>query len=115
MSSKKMECMSIKMMETKIVQSGYSRSKARYEVRVMTFEEALNPGGSIAVLDWKGMLRWVKVNGAVKTWKTRPQNCRIPFKYGMYEYGYIEYTDGKQTSGPEAVVIVRELTNGTDN
>lgn len=101
--------------ETKIVQSGYSRSKESYEVRARTFEEALNAGGQIAVLDRKGKLRWVKVNGAVKTWKTRPQNCRIPYKYGMYEYGYIEYTDGEQTSGPEAVVIVRELTNGTDN
>lgn len=31
----------------------------------------------------------VRVNGQVKTWKTRPAEIRIPFKYGLKEYGYI--------------------------
>lgn len=28
-------------------------------------------------------------NGATKTWKTRPGDFRIPFKHGLYDYGYI--------------------------
>lgn len=28
-------------------------------------------------------------NGQTKYWKTRPTEFRIPFKYGMYDYGYI--------------------------
>jgi len=33
-------------------------------------------------------VRW-RVNGAVKTWKTRPNEFRIPVKHGMYDFGYI--------------------------
>jgi len=32
--------------------------------------------------------RW-KVNGAPKTWKTRPDEVRVPVKHGLYNYGYI--------------------------
>ena len=31
----------------------------------------------------------VRRNGATKTWKTRPDEFRIPVKYGLYEYAYI--------------------------
>ncbi|MFA5136942.1 MAG: hypothetical protein WC489_06175 [Patescibacteria group bacterium] len=34
--------------------------------------------------------RW-RVNGKVQTWKTRPQEVRVPLKYGLYTYG--ELTD----------------------
>ena len=34
-----------------------------------------------------------RVNGAVKFWKTRPHEYRIPYKYGMYEFGYITPSD----------------------
>lgn len=34
-----------------------------------------------------------KVNGKVKTWKTRPDNVRIPYKHGMYDYGYFSQSD----------------------
>lgn len=33
-------------------------------------------------------VRW-RVNGAVKTWKTRPNEFSIPVKHGMYDYGYV--------------------------
>jgi len=33
-------------------------------------------------------VRW-RVNGKVKTWKTRPGEFKIPVKHGMYDYGYI--------------------------
>lgn len=28
-------------------------------------------------------------NGGCKTWKTRPDDFKLPVKYGMYEYDYI--------------------------
>lgn len=34
--------------------------------------------------------RW-KANGACQTWKTRPDEFRLPLKHGMYAYG--ELTD----------------------
>jgi hypothetical protein len=32
--------------------------------------------------------RW-KVNGRVKTWKTRPEQVRVPVKHGLYSHDYI--------------------------
>ena len=97
-------------MQTKTVQSGYSRDNRTFEVRTMTFEEVKNASGHIHVLDKNGKVRQVKVNGSVKTWKTRPNNCKMPYKYGMYEYGYIEFVDGTLTSAsPEPVVILERI------
>ncbi len=31
-------------------------------------------------------------NGRTKIWKTRPGEFRIPVKYGLYDYGYIDHT-----------------------
>ena len=36
--------------------------------------------------------RW-RVNGKVKTWKTRPDHFRVPLKYGLYGYDYLDHTD----------------------
>ena len=36
--------------------------------------------------------RW-RVNGAVKTWKTRPNEVKIPVKYGMYSYDYVTHRE----------------------
>jgi hypothetical protein len=91
------------------VKSGYSRDKRKYIVRYMTFSEALNAKDHINVLDGDGNLREVKVNGRVKTWKTRPNDCRIPYKYGMYDYGHITFMNGHIFSFPSPVVIIREL------
>ena len=33
-------------------------------------------------------VRW-RVNGAVKTWKTRPNEFKVPVKHGMYDFGYV--------------------------
>ena len=35
----------------------------------------------------------VRVNGSPKLWKTRPGSVRVPFKYGLYEYGYLTEHD----------------------
>lgn len=32
--------------------------------------------------------RW-RVNGRIKTWKTRPDDIRIPLKRGLFDYGYL--------------------------
>ena len=34
--------------------------------------------------------RW-RVNGKVKTWKTRPEEFRVPLKHGMNGYGYLAH------------------------
>ena len=30
-----------------------------------------------------------RINGRIKTWKTRPLDFKIPIKFGLYDYGYI--------------------------
>ena len=35
----------------------------------------------------------VRVNGSPKLWKTRPDSVRVPYKYGLYEYGYLTEHD----------------------
>lgn len=49
--------------------------------------------------------RWWKVrrNGKTKLWKTRPDEFRIPIKYGMYGFGYITE---ENMSDPECWRIV---------
>jgi len=32
--------------------------------------------------------RW-RVNGQVKTWKTRPTDYQVPLKHGLFSYGYL--------------------------
>lgn len=36
--------------------------------------------------------RW-KVNGAVRTWKTKPDKVLVPLKRGLYQYGYLTESD----------------------
>jgi hypothetical protein len=31
----------------------------------------------------------IRVNGQVKTWKTRPNEVQVPYKHGLKECGYI--------------------------
>lgn len=37
--------------------------------------------------------RW-RVNGMVKTWKTRPDDVRVPIKHGLWDYGYVQCIHG---------------------
>lgn len=39
--------------------------------------------------------RWRR-NGATKTWKTRPNEFRIPIKRGLREYGYIDQRNASE-------------------
>ena len=36
--------------------------------------------------------RW-RVNGKPKTWKTRPNEVKVPLKYGLYRFDYLTKTD----------------------
>lgn len=39
--------------------------------------------------------RW-RANGKVKTWKTRPEEFRLPIKYGMRDYSEITHLNGDE-------------------
>jgi len=36
--------------------------------------------------------RW-RVNGKVKTWKTRPDEVQVPIKHGLWSYDYLTHRD----------------------
>ena len=35
-------------------------------------------------------INW-RANGKCKTWKTRPDEFKLPIKHGLYDYGYITH------------------------
>jgi len=39
--------------------------------------------------------RW-RINGMVKTWKTRPKEFRVPIKYGLYDYNYLTHINASR-------------------
>lgn len=41
----------------------------------------------------KGAPLRCRVNGKCKTWKTRPEEFKLPVKHGLYEHGYIDETN----------------------
>ena len=43
----------------------------------------------VTLLDSRKQPLRCRRNGATKLWKTRPEEFKIPVKYGMYEYFYI--------------------------
>lgn len=85
------------------VKSRYPR-ESNLDVRHMTLSEAkaLQSGSHVLVLDRSGHWARAKVNGRPRTWKTRPLDCDIPLKYGMYEY----FTESFRASTPETSLIV---------
>lgn len=44
----------------------------------------------VSLLDSRKQPLKCRRNGQTKTWKTRPNEFKIPVKYGLYEYGYID-------------------------
>lgn len=58
--------------------------------------KALRPGDILHHVQFKNAdgtpQRW-KVNGQVKTWKTRPDEVRIPIKHGLYSYDYLTHAN----------------------
>jgi hypothetical protein len=49
---------------------------------------------SIGHFECGGKVRQVRVSGKLKTWKTRPNDWKLPVKYGMYENAYIGTVEG---------------------
>jgi hypothetical protein len=96
------------MSETMMLKSGYSQDNAEpREYRFLTLEEIQNYTRSyVSFIDKYGKVRDAKVNGAVKLWKTRPNDVRMPLKYGLREYFFVQFEDGIQTWGPYLVVEV---------
>ena len=90
-----------------LVKSGYDRSKKPelFNVRQVTFQEALAARNTynIGAIDLNGNWRKIKIT-SVKTWKRRPADCEVHWKYGLYEYGYTSFIDGKHSDGPELVI-----------
>ncbi len=83
---------------------GYTKKPV--EVRLMTIEEVKQASGHMKVIANDGTVRNVKVNGSPKTWKTRPNDVKVPVKYGLYEYSYVEFVNG-ECVGVVPVVEVR--------
>lgn len=63
-------------------------------MKALTLEEAkaLRTGTTIYMINHTNRdgspVRW-KVNGAVKTWKTKPDLVQVPLKHGLRDYGYL--------------------------
>ncbi len=62
---------------------------------MITKEQAMSIGEVYFIITnprnkYYGEIRKGRVNGKCKTWKTRPSEFRLPCKYGMYEYFYVD-------------------------
>lgn len=87
-------------------QSAYSHDKTVLDLVPMSIDElkALRRGDIVYFLhtlpkyplDALSSLvyRRAKVNGKPQTWKTRPNDVRVPMKYGMYEHWQSIYCNG---------------------
>lgn len=76
------------MTETLDLVDGYDRNKVKrvLKVRRLTLDEIKALSGHAGIIANDGTYRLVKINGAVKTWKTRPNEVSVPVKYGLREY-----------------------------
>ena len=78
--------------EIRTAMSGYARDVRTFRYRPMLASEAraldsaeyYSPAEHYA-LAWNGVIRRVRRNGAVKTWKRDTNRVEVPLKYGMYE------------------------------
>jgi hypothetical protein len=63
--------------------------------RAMTLDEAkaLKPGDQIQLVGLSGRVFTARINGQPQTWKRDPSRIRVPWKYGLYEYGAITERD----------------------
>jgi len=63
--------------------------------------KSLSPGRTIYAKNYfnaDGTKQRFRVNGQVKTWKTRPNEVRVPLKRGLYEYGYLDHSNLEEFS-----------------
>jgi len=71
----------------------HSNSINPSEARKLSLDEMKNVSGEVYIQGQCGCYCRVKVNGKPKTWKRSPERVQIPYKYGLYEYGYITERD----------------------
>lgn len=80
------------------IRDGYDRRKNPqwFKVRPLTFEETLilKRRDELLFHANDGTARRCRVTGQVKMWKTRPNDLRVPVKYGMFESAYCEWRSG---------------------
>lgn len=71
-----------------VLRSDRRKNPESVEYEYLTFDEckALASESHCHVLDKNGKICQVKIT-SVKTWKTRPNELLIGWKFGMYEYG----------------------------
>lgn len=53
--------------------------------------ETLQTGKTLYYVTERGKIIRVRVSGQIKTWTTRPEEFKLPVKYGMYESGYLGF------------------------
>ena len=51
--------------------------------------------------------RW-RVNGQVKTWKRDPNRIQIPFKYGLYNHGYLCHGEINDKINMKSIILELE-------
>ena len=80
--------------------------------RYMTLEEALKltPGDRVSFRDNVGQVRYVTVNGKVRTWKRTPDRVEVHAKYGLYQYAMFYHRSGVITTGSATLVVPCEVT-----
>lgn len=97
------------MTHTFTVRDGYDRHKnpRMLTVRYATLADArkLTRGNTFLFHAMDGTARKCRVTGQPKTWKTRPNDLRIPCKYGMYESHYVEFKDGEMTGSSTRMLM----------
>lgn len=75
-------------MNISVMRSDRRKNPERVAYEFLTFEECKNLGSEshCHILDNNGKIAQVKIT-SVKTWKTRPNELLIGWKFGLYEYG----------------------------
>lgn len=90
---------------------GYSHDHKPVKIRRMTLEElkSLRYGQGVPFIAEDGTVVFATVNGNLKTWKRSPNRVRVPWKYGMYEYGAWETSATVGVAGlrnpPVAIIL----------
>ena len=77
------------------LKSGHENALPEDKAQELTLEEikALKSGDHVYIRGVCGHLLPVKVNGKPQTWKRSPSKVKVPYKYGLYEYGYLTEAD----------------------
>jgi len=62
--------------------------RAQGITRTQSFYTIFEPDYSLPALPLVNPINW-RANGKLKTWKTRPEDFKLPIKHGLRDFGYI--------------------------